>query len=224
MLSFPGTLLTGSRVSVPSPIRNAFGKITFQPSEDYQSLGHTKEFSPTRLCLYLLLCMTSQRVRFSWQRVFHCPLTTDRPDISRTWETKSIGKDRIYPTVLSQIVLPSHGMLSQRLIYPSVAAVSLQFLPIVPRARVRGDVFQFPQNKVKGLLYLFSWNYYKMDFTEHDRIDLLYLLLPYHNGPVFSLNWEPIPQCFHTNELVFLSIIYFRHKVKDQLFHFISCK
>lgn len=60
------------------------------------------------------------------------------------------------PIELSQIALPSHWMESQRLTHPSVAAVSLESLPIVPRTEVRGDVFQFPQNKVWDLFYLFS--------------------------------------------------------------------
>lgn len=36
----------------------------------------------------------------------------------------------------------------------------------------------------------------KMDVTEPDRIDLLYLLLPNHNGSMSSLKGEPITSMF----------------------------
>lgn len=195
MLNFSATLLSGSRVSVPSPIRNELRKNNFPIVWKLSGFcSHQKVFLPC-VCVYTYsLHMTSQRVRFSSQRVFRCPLTTDRSDISKAWEIESIEKNRNLPNhhkLLSLLTGWSHKD-------SPLAAGSPASLPIVHRTEVRGNGFQSPQNKVQGLSIFFhritiKLEYLnkilrKVDFTEPDRIDSLYLLLPNHNGSIFSLN------------------------------------
>lgn len=151
----------------------------------------------------------SQRVRFSWQRVFRCPLTTADLTLAKHGISKVLGRTGIYPTVTncSPFSQDRVAKTDPPLWEPGISSYSSQNWGEIASSfhKIKCRALSIFFHRITIKLEYFNKILRKMDFTEPDRIDLLYLLLPNHNGSIFSLKWEPITSMFSHEWTCFLS-------------------